>query len=318
MAARCSRMAAYGLLGETPEEPSEHLKLLWIRGKMDEGWWIENVLAPKVGLENITREKAVPWPATGLPIGELHEDAFVATEGMPYEIKSHAGGQIMDSDFLQLKGALHYDQDVAPDGGPKVGALVVIDRDLKWEALPVFLTPDDVEEIEQRAADVIRAGKTGELPDRVCEKPSDARGHLCPFADTCFAGWQRPDPKHLDGDIALLAIELGHAQDAERAARKIASEHEAVRKELAERLAGWELEPGVEYMGAGVRVKRTHVNDVERLSYSELKKSGMLDEELAARLGPFVSRSGAHDRWKVVADAEAELIDADFGDEAPF
>jgi hypothetical protein len=312
-------MASYGLLGETPEEPTERTKLLWIRGKLDEGWFIDHILAPRVGGENVTREKAVPWPVDQLPVGELHEDAFVSTEGMPYEIKSHADGSLMDSDYLQLKGALHYDQDVvAPAGKPKVGALVVIDRDLQWQAIPVYLTDDAIEEVEQRAADVIRAGKTGELPDRVCEKPGDARGHLCPFAEKCFAGWSPPDPVHLDGDIGLLAIELMHAQTAERAKRKEAAAIEEERKAIAERLAEWNLVPGLEYRGAGVRLKRTKVDDSEKVSLSQLKKAGAFTPELEVALRPFINASGGHDRWSVKPDADAGLTADDFGEEAPF
>lgn len=314
MTARCARMAAYGLLGETPAEPDEDTKHLWLRGKMDETWWIENKLAPKVGgLDNIIREKAIPWP-NDLPVGELHQDAFVIPEAMPYEIKSHANGSIMDSDFLQLKGEIHYDTDVTE----KVGALVVIDRNLKWEALPVFVTDEDIVEIEARAAAVIHAGKTGELPDRVCEKPADARGHLCPFADTCFAGWQKPDPKHLDGDVALLAIELMHAQAKESAARKIVDEAETERKAIGERLAEWDLVPGLEYVGSGVKVKRTHVDATEKLSLKKVREAGAWTPEISAQLGPFVKPSGAHDRWSVKPDGDAGIDEDDFGDEAPF
>lgn len=320
MTARCARMAAYALVGETPEEPDEDTKHFWIRGKYDETWWIENKLAPKVGgLQNIIREKAVPWPNTGLPVGELHQDAYVIPEKMPYEIKSHFDGSIMDSDYLQAKGEIYFDEDIptVPDE-PKVGALVVINRNLKWEAVPIFVTDEDVIEIEARAAAVIHAGKTGELPARVCEKKGDARGKLCPFAEKCFAGVEKLDPKHLDGDIGLLAIELMHVQNEERAARKIATEAEGRRKEIAERLAAYDLEPGVEYNGAGVKVKRTHVNDVEWLSFGKLKKAGALTDDLEAQLRPFIKPSGAHDRWTIQPSGDGELVDADFGDEAPW
>lgn len=313
MAARCARMSAYGLLGEQPEEPDETTQLRWVRGKMDETWWIENHLQAKHGEENVIREKAVPWPAEGLPAGELHEDAFVVTEGMPYEIKSHLDGDPMDSDFLQLKGALHFDQDVKE----KVGALIVIDRDLKWEALPVFLRDEDIEEVEQRAADVIRAGKTRELPARVCEKPADARGRMCPFAEVCFAGWERPDPLHLDGDIALVALDLMHAQTRAAAAAKLAKELDAEKKAIAERLTEWDLVPGLEYSGAGVRVKRTHVDATEKLSLKNLRDAGALTDELDTVLRPFITASGEHDRWKITPVDEIELDEDDFG-EAPF
>lgn len=314
MAARCPRMAAYGLLGEQPEEPDEQTQLRWARGKLDETWFIEHVLAAKVGLENIIREKAVPWPSDGLPAGELHEDAFVTTQAMPYEVKSHADGDLMDSDYLQLKGALRHDPDVT--GDPKTGALVVIDRDLKWEAVPVFLTDDDVEEIDSIAAQVIEAGKTGQLPERVCEKPADARGRLCPFAAKCFHDWVPPDPERLNSDVAMLAIDLRHAQERAKELKAELAPVEERRKEIAALLAEWDLQPGIEYVGAGVKVKLTRISDTERLSLTQIRKAGAWTPELADALGEYVTASGGHDRWTVKPDAESSG-DVDFG-ETPF
>lgn len=314
MAARCPRQAAYGLLGADPEPPDEITELRWARGKMDETWFVEHVLEPRFGRRNIQREKAVPWPNGNgaMPVGELHQDVYVRSERTVFEIKSHLSGEPSDTDYVQLAGEVLYD----PDVETKAGTLVVIDRDLKWEAIPV-LAEHYREQIEETARQVIEAGKTGELPQRVCEKPADARSLMCPFADRCFADWEPPDPEHLDGDLAALAIDLKLAQDAERQARAVVDEAEKRRKEIAATLAEWELQPGVEYVATGVSLKRTKVEDSERLSLSTMRKAGAVTRELEQQLAPFITRSGGHDRWTVKRTLDVVPTNEDFGD-VPF
>lgn len=315
MSARCPRMGAYGLLGVDPEPPDDVTRLRWARGKLDEDWWVKQILAPRVGRRNIKREKSVPWPSGEgvLPVGELHTDVFVKTERMPYEVKSHLSGEPMDTDFVQLAGEVLFDPEV--DG--TVGTLVVIDRDLHWEAVPV-LADQYREQVEETARQVIHAGLTGEVPERVCAKPSDARGRLCPFASRCFEGWSPPEPQRLKADAAVVALQLKHAQDTERELRGQLAQHEERRKELSGMLAEWDLTPGVEYVGAGARVTRTHVDDSERLSVTKARKAGVFTGEIEAVLAPFVTRSGAHDRWKIMVDRDAPFADDDFGSEAPW
>lgn len=314
LAARCPRMAGYALLGEEPAPESEETLLYFERGKLDEQWFVEHILEPRFGVDNVIRQKAVPWPSNDVPVGELHGDAFVTTEGMPWEIKSRAAGEPADFDFVQLAGAVHFD----PDATKNAGVLAVIDRNLQREYLPVVLTDDLVEQVESIAADVVKTARTGELAARVCEKPADGRARMCPYVSTCFADWTPPDPINLDGDIAVLALDVMHAQDQKRILTKELAEADTEYKQLAARLAEHDLDPGREYIGAGVKVKRTAFPDSERFSLSKARRSGVWTDGDDERFGPFVSLSGAHDRWAIQPTGNIELTPDDFGEEAPF
>ena len=316
MAARCPRMAVYALFGEDPAEPDEVERLRWIRGKMDETWWIENILEPRVGRDNIIREKAIAWPAHDLPAGELHTDAYVTTERRPYEIKSHLIGEPNDFDFIQLAGQMHFDTDVTDD----VGALVTIDRDLGWEAIPVFLTDERVEQVEEIARQVVAAGRTRELPDRVCQRPSDGRALMCPFVDICFADWQRPDALVLDGDTAELAREIHAADVARKPLKQQADEADARYKELCGKLGEHDLVAGALYTGDGVKVKRSFYSPHDEFALKKARLAGVWTEEDDERFGPFISSVGGHSRYSidvVAGGAEATSVE-DFGDEAPW
>lgn len=316
MAARCPRQAAYAFFGADPEPLDEETVLLMERGKLDQQWVIENILVPQHGRENLELEKAIPWPATGLPVGELHSDVFIKTDGMPVEIKSHASGEISDDDFTQLAGEIHFD----PDAGD-AGALICVDRNLRREVIPVLLNEELVERVETIAADVVNATRTGVLPDRVCQKPGDARGKLCPFARVCFEDWEPPDAVVLDGDVAELAPQLYEKRKARDTAKAAYDEADAEYKLLTATAAELDLEPGVDYLAGGFRLRRTYVRSHEEISLGKARKAGIWLPEDDVRFGPFVRLVGEHNRWTIepAAAVPRERIDpAEFGDEAPF
>lgn len=313
-AAKCPRMAAYGLLGAEPEEPTERTKRIWRRGRQI-GAAVADDFAAKYGEDQVTREKAVEWPDHTLPLGELHTDVYVKPDRMAVEVKSTTSpASILDDAITQLGGEIFYDSEA------DVGCLAIADPS-GWKEttyLPVILTDELTERVESIAQQVVDAARTGELPQRVCGKPTDGHGKFCPFIDICFADWQPIEPERLPGDVALLALELKAAQDEERAAKSAVTPLEERRKELAAQLAEFDLEPGIEYAGAGVRVTRTHVADSEKLSLTTVKKAGMWTPELELQMQPFVKASGGHDRWKVTPDGNVEISAEDFGDEAPW
>ncbi|HEY8723469.1 MAG TPA: hypothetical protein VIL92_06370 [Gaiellaceae bacterium] len=314
MAVRCPRMAGYALLGEEPAPENEETLLFFERGKMDEDWFITHILEPKFGADNIIRQKPVQWPATGLPVGELHGDAFVTTEGMPWEVKSRAAGEPADFDFIQLAGAAHFDPEATQDAG----VLAIIDRNLKREYIPVVLTDDLVEQVEDIAAQVVSCARTGELPSRVCQKPADGRARMCPFVGTCFADWTPPDPLDLSGDVAVLALDAMHKQSRKREATQELEQADAEYKAAVALIDPYELEAGRDYVGAGVKVKRTAFPDSERFSLSKARKSGVWTPADDERFGPFVGLSGAHNRWAIEQTGPVTVTAEDFGDEAPW
>jgi hypothetical protein len=302
-----------GLLGYEPEPIDPETQLLFDRGLMDEQWVVDKILAPEFGADNLIRQKAVAWPHNDLPIGELHTDVFVISEGMPIEIKSHADGGLVESDFVQLEGQLHFD----PDAG-EVGTLIVVDRDLHREAIPVKLTDEGRERVEDLAASVIEAGRTGVLPERTCAHPGEGIGRRCPFIDQCFAGWERPDPVNLDGDRAALLAEAFRLKTRRAQLKEpydeVDSEYRAVCAELSEQ----PIPPGLELRGGGVKAKRTNIADRESFSLKDARRAGIWTAGHDELFGPFVKLAGGHTRWSFSRDESAPLLAEDFGDEAPW
>jgi hypothetical protein len=184
----------------------------------------------------------------------------------------------------------------------------VIDRDLYEEDIPVVLTDERREQVEDIAAQVVRAGQTGELPERVCAKPSDARGKMCPFAAQCFADWTPPDVLTLDGDVPAIATELYLARNQRDALKASLAAAESNVRAAQESLAAAGVQPGEQYELGGVRVRRTQVKGRETFSISKARKSGVwspLDDE---RLAPFVKVGDPYDRWTVERIEGEDLV----------
>lgn len=314
-AARCNsgRMAALGLLGAEPAPLTERQRGRFQRGK-DAQRYVGQQFEEKYGAANIEHERAVPWPTGNgsLPIGELHEDIYVASEKLIIEVKSSEQVDgIFDSALLQVKGQLHFDKEA------EMGALMFVDRDYQQtDMFPVVLTDDDREEIEGIAAAVVEAGKTGELPPRICGKPGDGVQHMCPFITQCFEGWQ-PDPEEQRPDIEPLVAEAYLAKraldEAKRQLKPLEERWDAARAALEET----ELPAGREVLSGQVLVKRTAVAGSERFSLSKAKKLGLFTESDGERFSSVISLTSGHSRFSLEKVGD-EPMDLGFGDEAPF
>jgi hypothetical protein len=302
-----------GLIGHDPEPDDEEVRLLWERGLLDEDWLVSKVLEPEFGADNIIRQKAVEWPSDGLPIGELHTDAFVVSEGLPIEIKSHANGEPSEDDFTQLKGQIHFD----PDAGD-VGVLIVVDRNLGREQFTVKLTDDDRAMLDGIAAQVTEAGRTGALPPRVCSKPSDGRAKFCPFITECFSGWAPPDPINLDGDRAELLAEAYRLKVRRDQLKEPYDEAESEYKAVVCELTDLETAVGVEIKGGGVIAKRTDVPARELFSIKDARRAGLWTHAHDQQFETAIKLGGGHTRWTLKRDPDAPLLSEDFGSEAPW
>lgn len=314
-AARCDtgRMAALGLLGAEPAAITDRQRGRFQRGK-DAQRYIGQQFEEKYGADAIEHERAVPWP-TGegkLPIGELHEDIFIAADKLVVEVKSSENiDGIFDSALLQVKGQVHFDPDA------ETGALAFVDRDYQiTDMFPVVLTDDDRDQIEAIAANVVHAGKTGELPARVCANPGEGQQHMCPFISQCFEGWERPADEERT-DIEPLAVEAYLAKrdlDAAKAQIKPLEERWDAAKEALEEA---DLPAGVLVAAGGVSVKRTAVSSSETFSLSKARKLGLFTEVDAERFSSVISQRAGHNRFALerVGDEPLEL---DYGDDVPF
>lgn len=313
MASRCARQASYGLLGVEPTPPTARESGRMARGR-DAGRYFARQMAAKHGEENVIFEAAVPWPAPpALPIGELHTDVALLSERLAIEVKNSVWVDSMyDSSVLQLAGALHFGRDRFD-----AGLLVFMDHDYQiTHEFPIFLTDELIEKVESIAAAVIEAGKTGQVPERICEKPADGRGHFCPFIEHCFADWTPPQAVARE-DLAQLASEAWLIQRDLKAAKGNVGELQERWDAMKERLSEIEIQPGVEVFAGPVKIKRIDVKARETFSKAKAVTAGVwtnLDDE---RFGPFVKLGEPSVRFDLHRMEGGGELDIDYGD-TPF
>lgn len=310
MAARCPRQAALGLLGADPEEPTDRQRGLMRRGRDAQRYELERVHQDH---PDAVAEKAVPWPAPpALPAGELHVDIFIPSEARAEEVKcSSVPDSMFESAMTQLAGEVYFDPEA------EYGALKFISPiDYSYVAIyPLVINDEWVEIVEGIAEQVVDAGKTGTLPSRTCRTPGEGVGKLCPFISQCFDGWEPPETVELGDEHAPLLLAAHQARRDYDAAGANSREAEAAWKAATAALAEAGVPVG-ESVGAGFRVRRTHVAGSERLAWSKARKSGVVSEATVELLSPFVSVGGGHDRWTIEKVGPAPA--PEFGDEAPW
>ena len=314
-ASKCARWAALGLLGAEPAEPTARQQRLWRRGRQlgsDRAQQLEE----RFGAENVIREKAVPWPAKGLPLGELHVDAFVIPEKLSVEVKSSTSPEsILDSAITQLAGEMHFDPE------SENGALMIVDPTGYEDDIlvPVLLTEDLIARVEEIAADVAAAAKGGSLPDCSCASPGGCRMLGCPFTDEAWKDWSPPDPRALDGEAAQLVSALYWAKQAKARQKAQLDEVDEQYRKICARLLDLGIEAGMDYMVGPLKLRRVAVAGRETFSLTTARKAGVLDESTLTLLEPFIRVGEPHDRWYVdrVGDGEVIATEEDFG-ETPF
>ena len=309
----CPRMAAYGLRGvPVDDEPDEITKGYFLRGKQIGAYMAERFIE-RYGEHDVVLEKAVAWPA-----GIAHGDIFVRSGKLAVEVKSKADPRPLDSHILQLGGQIHFDPEA------ERGALVVVDpSNLLERTIPMPVVPDAlVEQIERIAGEVAAsADPAAPLPARVCARPSEARGHLCPFGPTCFADWVAPDPVELEGEVVVLSRRLVELDAAMKLGKAEQDEREEERNRIRAELL-LTLEPKGEYVVDGAQVIRiTPVAGRTTYDVGLAIKMGVVTEE---EVEPFRKLGKGHNRWTVRAFGEPdEPVQAlpsleSFGEEAPW
>jgi hypothetical protein len=312
MASRCARQASYGLLGVDPVPPTPRESGRMARGRFA-GEYVGRQMKAKYGEADVVLEMGIPWPAAPeLPIGELHTDIVVLSERLAIEVKNSVWVDSMyESAVQQLAGALHFGRDKLD-----AGLLVFVDHDLQiTHEFPVFLTDELVEQVEEIAAAVIAAGATGQVPERVCGKPADGRGHFCPFIEHCFSDWEAP-PASERGDLSELASEGWVIQRDLKTARgstkELEAQWEAWKEKAAEATEG--QPPGLEIMAGPIRLKRIDVKGRETFSLAKARTAGVWGPGDEERFGAFTKIGEPSVRFDLTkTEAEAPL-DIDYGD----
>lgn len=314
----CPRKAVYGATREPDRDWSDREARIMYRGRSighDYGTWLK----AKYGPNAVWREVKVKWA-----MGVGHIDLFLRPTGTAIEVLSSkwASDEMVHRKLLQLVG---YMEAYKP---AKNGCLIVLDpADFTESRWPVAkntdtyraLVEETLERVEQlkRWWDSSMHGEGGILPDRVCRKPSEAIGHFCRHAETCFADWVEPEPGSVvdDPDALALASQLHFVKGEERIAKAALADHEAVRKDLEAQLAAL---PGVEGVAGDIQigsfvVKRVHVQRKPSLDTKKATLAGALNLELLAE---FMKPGASY--WTTAIERTETSGPVDFGDEAPW
>lgn len=305
MARGCERMSVLRALGHTPAEPGTEEREWFRRGHLFEHYVVSQLEA-KHGKANVVRQ-----PEIHHPLGVGHSDALIVPERLLVEVKSTAAGTlttpVFENGVRQLKIGIRYHD------GADEGALYMINPSTLKPAdvFRVVLTDEDAAEIDAMFDRIAESIHTATLPDRVCAKPSNGRGYLCPFIAACFDGWEAPaDPVVTDPHAVELAKRWAQAKQDEKQHAIEAKAAEQIRKDAAAELAEY-VDEGDTIIGP-YRVRRWHVNGKTSFSVKAAEAAGVPRDLLA----PYMSEGAGYDRIEVSAAAEAGPIE--FGDEAPF
>jgi hypothetical protein len=240
----CDRMSVGRALGWESGEPDDEQKEWFSRGHLFE-WYYGKQLDAKHGPENIVRQ-----PSFEHPLGVGHSDFLIVPERLLVEVKSTQAGTlstpVFDNGVEQLRIAIHFH----PDAGK--GALVMLNPSTlrAAEVYEVVNTPEDDDRIEEMFARIAAHIEAETLPERVCHKPGNARGMLCPFAVTCFEGWEEPQPYEVtDPEAVRLAALITTIQMKERLATAEVKGLEEQKKEAKRHLSEFLPEKGESVVG---------------------------------------------------------------------
>lgn len=298
----CDRMSVGRALGWEAREHDEETLEWFSRGQLFE-WYYGKQLDAKHGRENIVRQ-----PSFQHPLGVGHSDFLIVPERLLVEVKSTQAGTlstpVFDNGVEQLRIAIHFHPDADQ------GALVMLNPSTLRPA-DVFKVVNSEEDDERIAETFLRIAASIEaetLPERVCSKPGQARGMMCPFAASCFEGWEPEPMNEVDDPVVLAAAaELAAIVRSER-------EHGAAMKALDEAkrsakamLADVLPEKGESVVGPFL-VRTWPVRGKVNVSAKALEAAG-IDPYLFATVGA--------PRIEVRIDLADEAGDIDYG-EAPF
>jgi hypothetical protein len=234
-------------------------------------------------------EREIPWPPE-TPVGTGHADYFIPDEARIVEAVSTKGCDLPPHKAVQGAGYALADPEA------EAATVLSIDpNDYSERAYPLDLDGlrDEVEAIWDTVLGHLRAKAIPPRPEHL-EHPGQRPCFDCPFRRTCWAGFEPLPaprlPERLHDDLRRLADledEIARAKQVDH----LTSE----RDEIRERLAGL-LEDGVDYIGGGIRVKRTPVKGRRSFGLSAFEKAG---HRLPPEAQEFVTESGGYDRWTV-------------------
>jgi hypothetical protein len=304
----CPRKAVYEWEKAPARDRTDKEQRILFRGKSI-GRDYASFLTARYGEDAIEAERKVVWP-----LGIGHIDVYLKETKTAIEVLSsaHASDEMVQSKLLQLTGYMEHDPDVDN------GMLVVLNPSDFWEErFPVnrdtAAYAELVAEMQARIDKVLAWRDTGEIPARVCSKPSDAWGHFCLHADHCFDGWEAPVLVPNENPLVHeLSIGLYRAKEDERAAKERVATAEEKRKAIQAQLAE-HLEEGAHEVGS-LTVKRTVTNRAATLELKKALLAGAVDPDA---IKDFMKPGATFSTWHIDRNGDAPLI-VDYGDNAPW
>jgi len=283
-------MAAYQALDVEGEPYSEETLRRFGRGtRIGQAMAAEIIEGLAAQGREAVAEYEVPWPKDD-PISVGHIDVYVPAENYPIEVVSTEGCTLPPNKARQVAG-------YALNLGAEKAAVVSVDPKTGEDRVYPINVESFRAEVEAIEDAVVSAMRGGPLPERFDgAHPGAFPCSQCPFLVGCFANWEPPPAGRLPGcedDLQRLA-------DLEREIKRTPRgdhvlELEAERDEIRQKLRGL-MEPGQDYIEAGVRVRRTEVNGRRSFSFSAAEAAGFA---LPADLLPFISEGKPSDRWTV-------------------
>lgn len=306
--ARCARLAAYAALNTDRDPDPFDLSEYYRRGEVFERLRLAEYDQAYPG--RVQRQRSVHWQAAGREF-EGRIDGFLEDDGIVIEVVSTVSPSQEMVGHKVAQNIVY--QVLEPEA--RGGLVDVIDpsRLVPVQSIPVHVTDEARDDVHHKIAMVEHALLTEgrDMPERACAKPGEARGRLCPFAATCFAGVEAPRREWTDPDDAMAFQRVRAAKQELDAAKAVAAEKDAAYKTL---LDGLELDEGRNVAG-NVEINRTRVKARETFQWALAKRAGAITSQVEEVLRPFVKVGEPSHRYTVaVTDAPAAI---DFGDE-PF
>lgn len=272
--------------------------------------WPEHLQATSREYAGFIVERKVPWLA-----GVGHVDVYATATNTVIEVLSSRYATQAHSKLLQAIGY------AANIDGCKAVCLVIVDpSDLSEERVVVTEGSEEWErllgECHQRIDEIRVWTETGEMPRRVCSKPSEARGHWCRYSTTCFEGWE-PEPLAAldDPEVQRLATDLAHVKAKRKTGAAVDRVLEKSQREIQSRLADL-VDPGTRGIAGTVKLERS-----SRTRASFKLALAKEDSRLPAELLEEFTEVSDYDVWTAdLLDGAGQLAPApdDYGDEAPF
>jgi len=163
-------------------------------------WVPPELRAKTIEDAGIVAEQRIRWR-----YGVGHADIYLPDTRTIVEVLSsaHVSDEMRHAKLLQAVGYCeHHPQ------AENCALIVVSPTDFTSERVVLVSTSrqyrDLRDEVRERIEQVRAWDEDGLLPERVCSKPSEARGHFCVFAAHCFEGWQAPEPEAFAADETLV------------------------------------------------------------------------------------------------------------------